>query len=502
MTFTPAYVQIAPNSTGAMIDGAQVTDGGQTVMRQIVSLGDPTTPGNVVQVLNTSPVGTEYGSVVRSIDPDAVTLQTATITTPGIQTSVNTNGWDALVIQIVGTWQGSITVEGSSDQSAGSWTQLQFRKLDDLISQDTIQQSGIYLLKVSTLYTRLNVQGIVGSINTNVMGRTIYSDLGMESLTQALDPSTGVSLSITPGLPGQQLSSQSFPVTLAKDQTQDLALNGPAGMFQLNANALTGNASVLDTVVNGSISYRSFTVQINGNAGITAGAVTFQGSNDGTNWVSIPVYDQAVITGTTIQGSITIAASTFRFFSGKCIFRYLKCAVTTAFTGSWIQCFIRLSTKDITVPVLSVGQPTAANLQTTATISGSPTVLIGNTANTTPILDSVCPNTSATAALTSLNVNASGTLTALKGSVGNLYGFSIYNNTASVAFLEFWNVASGSVTLGTTPPTNVYIIPASGSLTLCTDIAQMNGASAMSYACVSAYNGATPVSITGSIFFK
>ena len=113
------------------------------------------------------------------------------------------------------------------------------------------------------------------------------------------------------------------------------------------------------------------------------------------------------------------------------------------------------------------------------------------------------PSTLATGALTNVNVNASGALTALKASVGNLYGFSIQNNTAAVAYLSFWNVASGSVTLGTTAPTCVFAIPASAALTVPPGvIGLMNGAAAMSFACVTAYNGAVTASVTGSIFFK
>ena len=47
------YVQVAPNSIGLKIDTAEVVSsagGNPTVERQIVSLGDPTTYGNVAAI--------------------------------------------------------------------------------------------------------------------------------------------------------------------------------------------------------------------------------------------------------------------------------------------------------------------------------------------------------------------------------------------------------------------------------------------------------------------
>jgi hypothetical protein len=111
--------------------------------------------------------------------------------------------------------------------------------------------------------------------------------------------------------------------------------------------------------------------------------------------------------------------------------------------------------------------------------------------------------TSATQACISVNVNATGVLAAVKASGGNLMGFSFLNNTASPVFLEFWNVVTGSVTLGTTAPTCVFALPASGALTVSpADFALLNSGTGISFAAVTAYNGSTTASVTGSIFYK
>jgi len=397
MTFTPAVVQVAPNSTGQMIDGAQVVDGANSVMRQIVVIGDPQGAQSVAGV---SPAGNlSVDNVCTADDPD--------------------------IIQLVGDPYGDF--------------------------------AGVNLLEAMAV-----------------------GDLQMQTV---------------PGNPGPAPSSRAQAVTIASDQAQDLLVTANSQMWAINQNLF-----LVDTMAGGPTSYRSFALEMVGQAGVSGGAITIAGSNSGqaNSWVILPVYDMNVITGTPIQAAITISATTYRFFTGKTPFRYLRIYASTAFLGGTVGGMVRLSSKDITPQVISVGQPTAANLN--ATIAG--TVQVGNTPNTTPILDTPCPSTSATAALSSLNVNASGALTSLKASAGNLHGFSMLNGTASPVYLSFWNTVVGSVTLGTTAPTMVFLIPASGTLTVTSDIALMNGAAGSCYAAVTAYNGSTPASITGSIFFK
>jgi hypothetical protein len=155
---------------------------------------------------------------------------------------------------------------------------------------------------------------------------------------------------------------------------QDTFITGQASQSASGNNVMLASAgtSSIDTVLsNGQPSYRSFYCQIIGSAGIASGAVTFEGSNDNTTFVTLSVYDDAVITGTIIQAAITIAASTNRFFSGKSTYRYVRCRISTVFSGGTIQAITRFSTADYIPRVLTVGNPTAANL--TATVSGTVT---------------------------------------------------------------------------------------------------------------------------------
>lgn len=51
---------------------------------------------------------------------------------------------------------------------------------------------------------------------------------------------------------------------------------------------------------------------------------------------------------------------------------------------------------------------------------------------------------------------------AANASAGNLYGYHIYNPNNTVMYVQFWNLASASVTVGTTAPHMVLAVPAFG----------------------------------------
>lgn len=61
-------------------------------------------------------------------------------------------------------------------------------------------------------------------------------------------------------------------------------------------------------------------------------------------------------------------------------------------------------------------------------------------------------------------VNLAGTVQSIKSSAGTLYGVQVWNGTGATAFLQLFNVATGSVTLGTTVPDLQFVCP---TLTYC-----------------------------------
>lgn len=57
------------------------------------------------------------------------------------------------------------------------------------------------------------------------------------------------------------------------------------------------------------------------------------------------------------------------------------------------------------------------------------------------------------------NTALSSTKTAVKASPGKLYGWMVHNPSAATAYIQVWNVAIGSITVGTTAPTYTIQLP-------------------------------------------
>lgn len=71
------------------------------------------------------------------------------------------------------------------------------------------------------------------------------------------------------------------------------------------------------------------------------------------------------------------------------------------------------------------------------------------------------PHTSGGVSVATGSIGA--TVTSIKASAGQVFGWYFYNPNASVAYVQFFNTASGSVTLGTTAPVYSLGIPASSA---------------------------------------
>lgn len=96
--------------------------------------------------------------------------------------------------------------------------------------------------------------------------------------------------------------------------------------------------------------------------------------------------------------------------------------------------------------------------------SGTWTVQPGNTPNSTPWLTTQTPATSGGLSFTDGTMGA--TKTQIKGSAGQLFGWYIYNPNSSVSYVQIYNLASASVTVGTTVPDLCLGVPATSAANL------------------------------------
>ncbi len=101
----------------------------------------------------------------------------------------------------------------------------------------------------------------------------------------------------------------------------------------------------------------------------------------------------------------------------------------------------------------------------------------------------------------SLRVGAAAT--SVKSSAGQLYGYYIYNSNASAVYVQIFNTASGSVTLGTTAPVLSLGIP-TGSAANVSIVGGLAFGTAISWACTTTRAGSSAPSNTcdANFFYK
>lgn len=137
-------------------------------------------------------------------------------------------------------------------------------------------------------------------------------------------------------------------------------VTGPAAQSVLNTDLLTGT-------VNGwydASAFFSGSIQIVASAGITAGAIIFEQTNDNssTTGIALPAQELSVITANPIVAATTIAASTRRAWQVPITMKYIRVRISTAFAGGTVQAFASFSQQPYTYPAINVQQATATSL--------------------------------------------------------------------------------------------------------------------------------------------
>jgi hypothetical protein len=107
-----------------------------------------------------------------------------------------------------------------------------------------------------------------------------------------------------------------------------------------------------------------------------------------------------------------------------------------------------------------VTQPVSGTVSANASQTGTWTVQPGNTPNSTAWLVQTVPGTANGWSVQFTSTGITNTKIAVKTSAGIFGGYMLYNPNATVAYVQVWDIASGSVTVGTTTPTYVIPIPA------------------------------------------
>jgi hypothetical protein len=229
------------------------------------------------------------------------------INTTGPTAAIDTINNPEVVLQLLGSWYGNVLVEGSSDQSVGSWLPLTISALGGM-DKTQIQVAGNYQLSVSTRYIRFNVRQLVGSITAYVLGRAILADSSIDTLDLAADEYSGVRLGVR--------------VDLLKDPTGAIV---PSDAPNVTYGSGSANNAILIKAFD-TTGYQSLAVQLFGTFSAT---VTFYESNDvGGGWVAVAGWP---IGGAALPTSAPAAAG---LWSVPAVGRFFRATITAYTSGT------------------------------------------------------------------------------------------------------------------------------------------------------------------------
>lgn len=254
-------------------------------------------------------------------------------------------------------------------------------------------------------------------ISTALVGGTVQA-FPIYSSDRSLQNSASVNLAnISPSS-----SETSLNVAISPNSTtsKNIFFTGGAGNSTLNSNILSGlvNSTLVFDVIGGlststpTANTGSFTTQVVGSAGISAGAVIFEGSNDGVTYTSFPVTVNTSLTP--ITSAFTIPASTSLFFSGDLRFKNIRCRISTAFVGGTVQTFTVFNVREYPAKVIAITDGTNV-----ATVKAASTASV---TTDTALVVAMSPNSGANSK--DLNITGAASATA---------GDNIFNNIAGSA---------------------------------------------------------------------
>jgi hypothetical protein len=313
-------------------------------------------PNAVQQVSGTVDVG--------SI-PDT-TIANGTITQIGISTAVanaltnsaaatNARPYRTMFVQFRNGTGTNIVFEGSNDNS--TFTTLTARKFNDAgnpaISSIPITSGDFYAVPIDCAYVRVRVTAFIIAFDIFAYFSQIpYADvIQHQSLVspngRTIDYGTGDSS-------GQTI--RIIPANDSKVLLNDYIVSSPSGQSALGNNVLTGNTSSIDVT-----NYRSVGLTITGSAGISAGAVTAEISNDNTNWTTHVLIPPANSTPTPTTGAFSVAANTSYYLQASLPFRYFRVRIVIGFTGGTVTAIARFSPLHYTGMAIPVIGTVSAN---------------------------------------------------------------------------------------------------------------------------------------------
>lgn len=261
--------------------------------------------------------------------------QTTSITSPLDALS----GYNTATVSINGTYATATAVFEASDDAGTTWYAVQGMRSDSAVAE-----LGYTTLTNTTRQWTVNIQG---NGTFRVRSTAVASGTANIRISISSAPSAQTTAQLAGLTNGQQAAANSLPVALANEDVQDLFITGQAAQTTLSNNiilAVAGSGSTDTVAGTPAVSYRSVTFQIETTAGIAGGVITWEASNDNTNFFAFAVTDTSQNIPTGQSTTLTLSASAHRFFEAPVKYRYIRVRISTGVTGGSVQCFTRLST--------------------------------------------------------------------------------------------------------------------------------------------------------------
>lgn len=282
-----------------------------------------------------------------------------------------------------------------------------------------------------------------GSGVTQPISGTVTANAGTGNFNNASVGSTGSTIPSSAALIGGSdgTNLQALQVESSSNKNLRISLYNGVNEAQIDSSGnqyIRGNFTEQSSLSAGSLNallvtgidvsaYKWFSLQV---TGVWSGTLTFQGSNDNSNFVNIYVYQINNIT------NLTFSYTANGLYAAPITFRYLQVKMTSYTSGTANGTLELYTTPPSYISLLYANQAGTWNTGLlTSTTGGSGDFHLISAATT----------------------NA----TSIKASAGQVYGYEIYNSNASVRYVKLYNKASSPV-VGTDTPFRTIGVPANG----------------------------------------
>ena len=358
--------------------------------------------------------------------------------------AIDTTGERSIVLQITGLWNGSINLQASQDGT--TWFDAMGTcETNEIAPTNTFYSPCLIVIPAKARYFRAITSTDFSGTVTGLYSQRAFDVAPFFVRNTLTDVSSDVRMPVA-GLD-------------PRGNLKQIALSDTGQVVPADGRVITGLLSRIGTIWQvETTGYNSVSVQVFAQVAGTF-TLTFQTSNDLTTWTAVSGWPVA---GGAAPVSTATAAGQWLF---PAVGRYFRVQVT-AYTS---------------------GVPAAVGVLKSAPAffpASTPSVNIAQIVGVAPTGGIALGTNGATNGSTMTTLIAAGTnnLTQLKGSLGRIHLIDIQNVAAAVRYLKIFNLPSASVTMGTTAAVGNFAIPASGKLTIVSNLGLNYGGTGISYA--------------------